>query len=73
MVIDADAAGGGAIDERLLQLPEVGGGRGGGLEVPAQSVAHRARSSSPVVASLLCCSYRKSIEQDKWLFENGKA
>jgi hypothetical protein len=33
------------------------------LEVPAQSVAHRASSSSPVVASLLCCSYRKSIEQ----------
>jgi hypothetical protein len=37
-----------AMDEGLLQLPQVGGRR---LEVPAQAVAHRAHQSSPVSAS----------------------
>lgn len=38
-----DTAGVGcAMDEGFLQLPEVGGGRGCRLEVPAQAVAHRA-------------------------------
>ena len=66
---------GAAIDESLLQLPEVGGGRGCGLEVPAQAVAHRACHHQLLLAyyAVAIVGTRKSIEQDKKLFENGKA